>query len=91
MIKSLKYLRSPGVLTDFLKGLLVDVSPHLEKGRLYAGEIRIIDFLMEKLELAVQSDLFKIIRNDNKEEAVEILLACFESKIYDINYFRSIA
>ena len=26
-----------------LKGLLVDVAPHLERSRLYAGEVRIVD------------------------------------------------
>jgi hypothetical protein len=29
-----------------LKGLLVDVSPHIEKGRLFAGEIRVVDFIL---------------------------------------------
>src|SRR6476619_6900365 len=44
-----------------LKGLLVDTSPHLERGRLYAGEFRVLDVFMGKVELAVQSDLFQII------------------------------
>jgi hypothetical protein len=71
-----------------LKGLLVDVSPHLERGRLFAGEIRIIDFIMGKLELAVQSDLFKTIRNDT-DKGVKILSADFDSKIYNHNYLEN--
>ena len=45
-----------------LKGLLVDTAPHLERGRLFAGEIRILDLIMGKLEIAVQSDLFQTIK-----------------------------
>jgi hypothetical protein len=71
-----------------LKGLLVDVSPHLERGRLFAGEIRIIDFMMGKLELAVQSDLFETIRNDT-DKGAQTLSANFESKIYDLNYLEN--
>src|SRR5215212_9678424 len=32
-----------------LKGLLVDTSPHLERGRIFAAEIRIVDFILAKL------------------------------------------
>jgi hypothetical protein len=71
-----------------LKGLLVDVSPHLERGRLFAGEIRIIDFMMGKLELAVQSDLFQTIRNDT-DKGAKTLSAKFESKVYDLNYLEN--
>jgi hypothetical protein len=65
-----------------LKGLLVDTSPHLERGRLFAGEIRIIDFLLARLTIAVQSDLFKSIRNDH-DEGAKIYSAEFESAFYD--------
>ena len=71
-----------------LKGLLVDVAPHLERGRLFAGEIRIIDFMMGKLELGVQSDLFQTIRNDT-DTGAKTLSANFESKIYDLTYLEN--
>jgi hypothetical protein len=65
-----------------LRGLLVDTSPHLERGRLFAGEIRIIDFVLAKLTMAVQSDLFKSIRNDS-DKGASIYSAEFESSFYD--------
>ena len=65
-----------------LKGLLVDTSPHLERGRLFAGEFRVLDVFMGKVELAVQSDLFKIIKNDKVN--INIYSADFESNLYDL-------
>ena len=65
-----------------LKGLLVDTSPHLERGRLFAGEFRVLDVFMGKVELAVQSDLFKIIKN--KKGKVNKYSADFESNLYDL-------
>ena len=65
-----------------LKGLLVDVSPHLIRGRLFAGEIRVIDFILGKLNVAVQSDLFRTIRN-GVDSGASILSADFESILYD--------
>lgn len=69
-----------------LKGLLVDTSPHLERGRLFAAEIRIVDFILAKLTLAVQSDLFRSIRNDNNNIGATKFSANFESTLYDTTY-----
>jgi hypothetical protein len=71
-----------------LKGLLVDVSPHIEKGRLYAGEIRVVDFVVGRLNLAVQSDLFRTVRN-NIDKGAKILSADFESTIYDTHSLKN--
>jgi hypothetical protein len=64
-----------------LKGLLVDTAPHLERSRLFAGEIRILDLLMGKLDIAVQSDLFQTIQG---EIEAKILSADFETNLYDV-------
>src|SRR6187431_1723556 len=64
-----------------LKGLLVDTAPHLERGRLFAGEIRILDLLMGKLDIAVQSDLFQTIKG---KEDPKVLSADFETNLYDV-------
>lgn len=66
-----------------LKGILVDVSPHLIRGRLYAGEIRVIDFVLAKLSLAVQSDLFRTVRDGTSNPGARVLSADFESTLYD--------
>ncbi|HYY86743.1 MAG TPA: hypothetical protein VE594_06530 [Nitrososphaeraceae archaeon] len=71
-----------------LKGLLVDVSPHIEKGRLFAGELRIIDFILGKLNVAVQSDLFRTIRNTT-DRGAKTLSADFESALYDIHNLKN--
>jgi len=70
-----------------LKGLLVDTAPHLERGRLFAGEVRVLDVFMGKVQLAVQSDLFKIIKNDNPK--VNQYSADFESNLYDLTNLES--
>jgi hypothetical protein len=67
-----------------LKGLLVDVSPHLIRGRLFAGEIRVVDFILGKLNIAVQSDLFRTVRN-GVDAGAKILSADFESTLYETN------
>jgi hypothetical protein len=64
-----------------LKGLLVDTAPHLERGRLFAGEIRILDLLMGKLDIAVQSDLFQTIQGKIEPKT---LSADFETNLYDV-------
>jgi hypothetical protein len=71
-----------------LKGLLVDTAPHLERGRLFAGEIRILDLLMGKLEIAVQSDLFQTLRNIEFGGA-QTLSADFETNLYDISSLQN--
>jgi hypothetical protein len=48
---------------------------------MFAGDIRIMDFLIGKMELAAQSDVFITIRNDNNIDS--IYSAYFESNIYD--------
>ena len=69
-----------------LKGLLVDTSPHLIRGRLFAAEIRIVDFILAKLTVAVQSDLFRSIRNNNDDDndiGATKYSVNFESTFYD--------
>lgn len=65
------------------KGLLVDVSPHLIRGRLFAGEIRVVDYILGKLNLAVQSDLFRTVRDGISNPGVRVLSADFESTFYE--------
>jgi hypothetical protein len=76
-----------------IRGLLVDVSPHLIRGRLFAGDIRIIDFVLGKLNLAVQSDLFKTVRKsdsgDGDEEGADVLSADFESKLSETHDLKN--
>jgi hypothetical protein len=67
-----------------LKGLLIDTAPHLERSRLFAGEVRIIDLMMGKLEEGFESDLFTTIRGDKGKDAMNFS-ADFESKIYNIH------
>lgn len=67
-----------------LKGLLVDTSPHLIRGRLFAGEIRVLDFVLGKLNVAVQSDLFRTIREAGAKPPT-MYSADFESDLYDID------
>jgi hypothetical protein len=71
-----------------LKGLLVDTAPHLERGRLFAGEIRILDLLMGKLDIAVQSDLFQTIRNKEFVGA-QTLSADFETNLYEVSSLQN--
>jgi hypothetical protein len=66
-----------------LKGLLVDVSPHLIRGRLFAGEIRVVDFILGKLNVAVQSDLFRTVRDGIGNPGAKVLSADFESTLYE--------
>jgi hypothetical protein len=67
-----------------LKGMLVDVSPHLIRGRLFAGEIRVLDFIMARLEMATQSDLFTTVRGPNTG-GIKVVSANFEAAVYGIN------
>jgi hypothetical protein len=70
-----------------LKGLLVDVAPHLLRSRLFAGEFRIVDLMMGKLEEGFESDLFKTIHVDlspnDKGDRPLPYSADFECGIYD--------
>jgi len=69
------------------KGLLVDVAPHLLRSRLFAGEFRVVDLMMGKLEEGFESDLFTTIRFDQSpNERGDLPLpysADFECRIYD--------
>jgi hypothetical protein len=66
-----------------LKTLLVDTAPHLQRGRMFAGDIRIMDFFIGKMELAAQSDVFITIRNNDNDNNGSIYSAYFESNLYD--------
>jgi hypothetical protein len=76
-----------------LKGLLVDVAPHLLRSRLFAGEFRIIDLMMGKLEESLESDLFTtIMGNEVSDDEIDPPLpysADFECKICDIESLAS--
>jgi hypothetical protein len=66
-----------------LKTLLVDTAPHLQRGRMFAGDIRIMDFFIGKMELAAQSDVFITIHNeDSNNNNGSIYSAYFESNLY---------
>lgn len=73
-----------------LKGLLVDTAPHLLRSRLFAGEFRVIDLMMGKLDEGSESDLFTTIRvkenptDGKKAERPLPYSADFECKIYDV-------
>ncbi len=82
-----------GTLTDkddliigkpiLLKGLLVDVDPHLERGQLFAAEVRVVDALIGQLNKAVQSDLHTSIRNGDNGGSI-IYSASFETELYNV-------
>jgi hypothetical protein len=71
-----------------LKGLLVDVAPHLLRSRLFAGEFRIIDLMMGKLEEGFESDLFTTIlgkeKSGDNDEHPLTYSAEFECRINDM-------
>jgi hypothetical protein len=46
-----------------LKCMLVDVSPHLERGQLFAGEFRVVDVMIGKIDRALQSEVYTNIRS----------------------------
>ena len=71
-----------------LKGMLVDVSPHLIRGRLYAGELRVLDYIIAKTNIATQSDLFVTIRESNAND-IRNVSADFESSLYDVNQLKN--
>jgi hypothetical protein len=71
-----------------LKGLLVDTSPHLIRGRLFAGEFRVLDFILARLNLAVQSDLFRTVRGSGTG-GIRSISADFESSLYQIDALKN--
>ena len=46
-----------------LKCMLVDVSPHLERGQFFAGEFRVVDAMIGKTDRALQSEVYTNIRS----------------------------
>jgi len=71
-----------------LKGMLVDVSPHLIRGRLFADELRVLDYTLAKTETATQSDLFKAIRGSNADD-IGVVSADFESSLYEVSELKN--
>ena len=67
-----------------LKALMVDTSPHLERSRLFAGELRVIDLMIGKMQEGFESDLFTTIRS-KKVGSVKKFSADFESNLYELN------
>jgi len=66
------------------KGLLVDVDPHLERGQLFAGEVRVVDTLIGELNKAVQSELHTSIRPSDGGGGFFNLSARFETELYNV-------
>ena len=48
-----------------LKCLLVDISPNLERGQFFAGEFRVIDAMIGKINRALQSKVYTNIRSED--------------------------
>jgi hypothetical protein len=67
-----------------LRGLLVDVDPHLERGQLFAAEIRVVDTLIGQLNKAVQSELHTNIRTAGGGGGFFNLSAHFETELYNV-------
>jgi hypothetical protein len=71
----------------FLKGMLVDLAPHLQRGQLYAGDIRITDTLIGRLNKAIQSNVYRNIRiigNEKRKNRLFHYSAYFETDLYDV-------
>ena len=64
---------------------------HLIRGRLFAGDIRIVDFVLAKLNLGVQSDLFKTVRgfDSGDDNGADVLSADFESTLYETHDLKN--
>lgn len=66
-----------------LKCMLVDVSPHLERGQLFAGEFRVVDVMIGKLERALQSEVYTNIRSKDSS-GFFTAAAHFETKLGEV-------
>jgi hypothetical protein len=66
-----------------LRCLLVDVSPHLERGQFFAGEFRIVDAMIGKANRALQSKVYTNIRSKDVRGFFSAA-AHFETTLYDI-------
>jgi hypothetical protein len=69
-----------------LKGMLVDLAPHLQRGQLYAGQIRITDTLIGRIGKAIQSHVQKNIRVYGEETKNKLFhySAYFETELYEV-------
>jgi hypothetical protein len=67
-----------------LRGLLVDVDPHLERGQLFAAEVRVVDTLIGQLNKAVQSELHTSIRIAGGGGGFFNLSAHIETELYNV-------
>ena len=70
-----------------LKGILVDLAPHLQRGRLFAAEVRVTDILIGKLNKALQSEVQRNIRIKQQENPKDKLFhysGYFETELYDV-------
>jgi hypothetical protein len=67
-----------------LRGLLVDVDPHLERGQLFAAEVRVVDTLIGQLNKAVQSELHTSIRTAGGGGGFFNLSAHFGTELYNV-------
>jgi hypothetical protein len=72
--------------TVLLKGILVDLAPHLQRGQLYAGKIRITDTLIGRIRKATQSSVQKNIRISGNELRNKLFhySAYFETELYEV-------
>jgi hypothetical protein len=70
-----------------LKGILVDVAPHLNVGQLFAGEFRVEDVMLGKLKKAIQSEVYFNIRSENVEQHLKpwfLYAAHFETQLNEV-------
>jgi hypothetical protein len=69
-----------------LKGMLVDLAPHLQRGQLYAGKIRITDTLIGRIRKTTQSSVQKSIRISGNVIKNKLFhySAYFETELYEV-------
>ncbi len=69
-----------------LKGMLVDLAPHLQRGQLYAGQIRVTDTLIGRIGKVIQSNVQKNIRvyGEEKKNKLFHYSAYFETELYEV-------
>ena len=66
-----------------LKCLLVDISPNLERGQFFAGEFRIIDAMIGKINRALQSKVYTNIRSEDAR-GFFAAVGHFETTLHDV-------
>jgi len=68
-----------------MKGLLVDLAPHLQRGRLFAGEIRVTDTLVGKIKTPIQSKVHQsILIQEKTKDNLFHYSGYFESNLYEV-------